>query len=188
MSNIPFAVAVIVAAAPIIAGAIPLIVNAVRDGGRDKRDRQERVGLEREQLMQERRKECGALLRASRDFRVQIQNNYEYHGPDMISRAWDIRQRAADITGQADEIGLLIDGLSTVADSLAEEVNRLVDIVADPKSLALGSSTLPKPPDVAELGRRISAFKSAAQAALYSGPELPESSLVAGERLRELTV
>ena len=74
------------------------------------------------------------------------------------------------------------------ADSLADEVNRLVGIAADPLSLALGSSTQPQPPDITELGRRISAFKSAAQAALYSVPSPPENSLVDGERLSELTV
>ena len=188
MPDVSFAAAAVTAAATIVAGAIPLIVAAVRDGRKDKRDRAERQDGKRQRLLLERRKECAALLRAARDFGVKVQNNHEYHGPDKTERAWDIRQRAADITGQADEIGLLIPGLTAAADALADEVNRLVGIAADPKSLALGSSTQPRPPDIAELGRRIGAFKSVAQAALYTGPPPLDDSLVDGERLSELTV
>ena len=181
-------VAIIAALATLLGAAMPLVLAALQDNEKNKRDHQERVEIERQRILQGQRKECAALLRAARDFGVKLQNNYEYHGPDMAERAWDIRQRAADITGQADEIGLLIAGLSPVADVLADEVNRLVGIAADPLSLALGSSTQPQPPDIAELGRRISAFKSAAQATLYSAPSPPDNSLVDGERLSELTV
>jgi len=181
-------VALISPVAALLGAAMPLAFAAVRDSEKNKRDRQERAEIERQRLLQERRKECAALLRAARDFGVKLQNNYEYHGPETTSRAWDIRQRAADITGLADEIGLLISGLAAVADSLADEVNRLVGIAADPLSLSLGSSAQPEPPDITELGRRIGAFKSAAQAALYSVPPPPDNSLVDGERLSELTV
>jgi len=177
-------VAIITALATLIGVAMPLALTA----SKDKRDSRERVELEFHRLRQERRAECAALLRAARDFGVKLQNGYEYHGPDMTERAWDIRQRAADISGQADQIGLLIAGLAAVADSLADEVNRLVGIATDPKTLKMGASAQPAPPDITELGQRVSAFKSAAQAALYSEPVPPESSLVDGERLRELTV
>jgi hypothetical protein len=177
-------VAVVTALATLIGVAMPLVLSAVKD----KRDSQERAALEHQRLLQERRTECAALLRVARDFGVKIQNSYEYHGADMTERAWDIRQRAADISGQADQIGLLIADLSSVADVIADEVNRLVGIVADPRSLALGSSTQTKPPDIAELGRRITAFKSAAREVLYGLPSAQDTSLVHGEFLSELTV
>ena len=179
-------VAVITALATLMGVAMPLAIAAIQGSEKDKRDRRERVELERQRLLQERRKECAALLRAARDFGVAVQNNYEYNGPDKTGRAWDIRQRAADITGQADEVGLLVADLSIVADALADEVNRLVGIAADPQSLALGSST--QPSDVAELDRRIRAFKSAAQAVLYGVPSPPDTSLAHGEFLSELTM
>src|SRR5271165_7308197 len=103
-------VAVVTALATLIGVAMPLALSAVKD----KRDSQERAALEHQRLLQERRTECAALLGAARDFGVKIQNSYEYHGTDMTERAWDIRQRAADISGQADQIGLLIADISSV--------------------------------------------------------------------------
>jgi hypothetical protein len=181
-------VAIISAVAALLGATIPLVTAAVQDSRKNKRDHLERVEMERQRILQDQRKQCAALLRAARDFGVKLQNNYEYHGPETTSRAWDIRQRAADITGQADEIGLLIASLSIVADILADEVNRLVGIAADPQSLALGSSIQPQPPDLTVLGRRISAFKSAAQAVLYSVPSPPDNSLMDGELLSDLPV
>jgi len=159
-------VAAITALATLIGVALPLTMSSKKE----KRDRQERAELERQRLLQERRAECAGLLRAARDYGVAVQDNYEYHGHDKTARVWDIRKQAAAITGQADEVGLLIAGLAAAADALADEVNRLVDGAADPQSMALGSSTQPEPPDTARLDRRIREFKSAAQAALYGAP------------------
>jgi hypothetical protein len=181
-------VAIITALATLIGVAMPLAISAIQGNEKDKRDHQERIELERQRLRQERRKECAALLRAARDFGVKVQNSYEYHGTDKTERAWDIRQRAANITGQADEISLLINGLAAAADALAGEVNRLVGVVADPLSLVLGASTQPLPPDTGKLDRRIQEFKSAAQAALYGVPSPSDTSLVEGEFLGELTM
>jgi hypothetical protein len=177
-------IAVITALATLIGVAMPLALTAVKE----KRDYQERAALAHQRLRQERRAECASLLREARDFGVKIQNSYEYHGTDMAERAWDIRQRAANISGQADQLGLLIADLSTVADAVADAVNRLVGIVADPQSLALGSSTQSQPPDIAELSGCIVAFKSAARAVLYGVPSPPDTSPVHGEFLSELTV
>jgi hypothetical protein len=164
MTEVPFAVAVIAAAAPIVAGAIPLIVSAFRDNRKDKRERAERMELERQRLMQERRKECAALLRMARDFQVLVENNYEYHGPDKVTRLWDIRQRSADITGRADEVGLLVPSLEAGAEALADAANSLVASAADGQSLMLQAST--ERPDVEGLSRCIAEFRTAARAEL----------------------
>jgi hypothetical protein len=181
-------VAIITALATLIGVAIPLGIAAVQGNKKDKRDRQDAAELERRRLLQEQRKECAALLRMARCFAVAVQNNYEYHGEDKTARVWDIRQQAAEITSQADEIGLLVADLSTVADALAGEVNLLVGAAADPQSLLLGSSTQPRPPETTELDQRIKRFKSAAQSVLYGQPSSPGTSLMDGELLGELTV
>jgi hypothetical protein len=166
-------VGIITALATLIGVAMPLAITAIQGSKKDERDRQERSELERQRLLQERRTQCAALLRAARDYSVAVQDNYEYHGHDKTERVWDIRKQAVAITGQADEVGLLVASLATAADALADEVNRLVGGAADPQSMALGSSTQPKPPDTAELDLRIREFKSAAQAALYGVPSPP---------------
>jgi len=167
MTDVPFAVAVLAAAAPIVAGAIPLVVSAIQSRGKDKHDRQERLELERHQLLQDRRKDCAALLRMARNFRVEVENDYEYSGQDKAERAAAIRQHAADITGQADEVGLLLPELATAADAVADQAGLLVGIVADPQNLKLRASA--QRPDTTELQRCVKEFKSAAQTALYDG-------------------
>jgi len=186
MPDVPFAVAVLAAAAPIVAGAIPLIVSAIQGRGKDKRDRQERAQLDRRRSLEERRKDCAVLLQTARDFRVAVDNYFEYSGVDKLARAWDIRQRAANITGQADEIGLALPQLATPADAVADAANLLVGIVADPQTLALRAST--QRPDTTGLERCIKEFKSAAQAALYDGPALRDTSLMPGQLDRGITM
>ena len=177
---------VITALTSIVAGVIPNIMSAVQATGRDKRDRLERIEIERQRLLRERRTECGTLLRMARDFQVAVENNYEYSGTDKTARVWDIRQRAADITGRAEEISLLIPDLDGQADALADEASRLARLAADPQSLKLGAST--QPPDTGGLGQRIRELKSAAQGVLYDGPAATRDSLVPGELERDLPV
>lgn len=181
-------VAIITALATLIGVAMPLGIAAVQGDKKDKRDRQERADLERQHVLQERRKECAALLRMARDFGVAVQNDFEYHGPDKIERAWDIRQRAADITGRADEVSLLVADLSAVADALSDEVHRLAARAVDPKGRVQGASAQPRPPDIGELDQRIQRLKSAAQSVLYGEPATREGSLVSGEVQRELSM
>ena len=105
MPDVPLALAVlttgITAVATITAGAIPQIVPFVQNRRQGDRARQERMELERQRLLHERRKDCAALLRMARNFQVEVENHYEYSGPDKAARAGAIRQHAADITGQA---------------------------------------------------------------------------------------
>lgn len=63
MADIPLWLPVITAAAPIIAVAIPLVINAIRDDRRDRRDREERLAQERQRRTWKLRKECGKLRR-----------------------------------------------------------------------------------------------------------------------------
>jgi hypothetical protein len=193
-------VAVISGGLALIGVAIPIVTSAIQANEKDKRDRQERAELERQRLLredqrllQERRKECAALLRMARDFRVAVENSYESRGADKTARAWGIRQSAADISGQADEIGMLVPELNAAAEALAGATSDLVEIVADEKSLLLGAST--QRPDTAELTRRMKAFKAAAMDVFQAGSHslqgeiaALETSLVPGELHGDLTV
>ena len=160
-------VAVVSGGFTLIGVAIPIVISALKDNEKDKRDHQARAELERQRLLQEnqrllqeQRKECADLLRMARDFRVAVENSYESRGADKTKRAWGIRQSAADISGRADEIGMLVPELNAAAEALANAARDLVGIVTDEKSLSLGAST--QRPDTAELSRRMTAFKLAA--------------------------
>ena len=193
-------VAVVSGGLALIGVAIPIVTSAIQDNEKDKRDRQERAELERQRLLQEnqrllqeRRKECADLLRMARDFRVAVENSYESRGADKTKRAWAIRQSAANISGQADEIGMLVPELNAAAEALAGAASDLVEIVADEKSLSLGAST--QRPDTAELTRRMRAFKAAAMDVFQAGPNslqgeiaALETSLVPGELHGDLTM
>jgi hypothetical protein len=179
-------VGVITALATLIGVALPLVITATQSSERDKRDRQERMELEQQRLLQERRKECAALLRMARDFGVAVESSYESRGAERAALIRQMRQRAADISGQADEIGLLIPGLGATADALADATSFLVGTVADEKSFALGAPT--QRPDAAELEQRVKEFKAAAHAVLYEGSAARETSLVHGELQGDLAV
>ena len=147
-----------------MAGAILVIVGWIRDSGRDKRERAERVAAERVRLEQEKRGECVKLLRLARDFRVLLENTYESRGSDLAARALQIRQAAADITGQADEVGFMVPAAEATASSLAAEACLLAGAVADIKNRALGASILS--PDFTRFDKFLVEFKVAARAAL----------------------
>jgi hypothetical protein len=168
MSDVPFAVAVLAGTAPIIAGAIPIITGALRDSRRDKLEHLEGLAAERLRSLQGNRADCAALLRLARDFRVLVQNDGEYHGPDKVAQLWKIRQHAADIMGQADTIGLMVPSLDVTADALARAVSQLAEAAANDEGVPLGASA--GRPGLTELDDCIGRFKSAARTALY--PEL----------------
>jgi hypothetical protein len=135
-----------------------------------------RLALEQQRLLQERRTVCVALLRTARDFRAAVENNYEYHGENMRARLWDIRQRAADITGQADEVGFLVPGFGAAADALADAASLTAGGAVDPQSLALEASAHRM--DTEYLDRYIHDFKSAARAMFDSEPDTTEDPAV----------
>jgi hypothetical protein len=168
MADVPIWVPVITAMASIVAGTIPLVINALRADRRDMRDRQERLARERQRHSWKVRRECSVLLRAARDFRVLVENDDEYNGPDKAEHGWAIRERASDLTGRADAIGMLVPGLAAPADALAEAATCLVPVMTDDKGRLLGGST--KRPDFTEYERRIKAFKAAGMEALASFP------------------
>jgi len=193
-------VALISGGLALIASAIPVVTSALKDNAKDKRDSEERAEQERQRIrqedqrqLQERRKECATLLRMARDFRVAVENSFQARGADKAARAEDIRQGAADMSGQADEIGMLVPELNAAAEAVAAAAGDLVEIVADAKSLALGAAT--QRPDTAELTRRMKAFKAAAMNVFHAEPDslqgeiaALETSLVPGELHGDLTV
>src|SRR5215469_2725272 len=112
MADVPLTVAVISTISPVVAGALPLVTGWLRDAGRDKRGQAER-------LAQQKREGCVTLLRLARDFRVHVENAHEFQGPDLTTQVQEIRQAAADINGQADEVGFMLPTAETTASALA---------------------------------------------------------------------
>jgi hypothetical protein len=164
MADVPLTVAVISTVSPVVAGALPLIIGWMRDSGREKREQMERLATERLRLAQEKRGECVRLLRLARDFRVLLENTCDSRGSDLAANAQQIRKSAADITGQADEVGFMVPEAEATASSLAAETCSLAATVADMKNRALGASLLS--PDFTRFDKLLEEFKETAQAAL----------------------
>jgi hypothetical protein len=164
MADVPLTVAVISTVSPVVAGALPLIIGWIREAGREKREQVERLAVQRLRLEQEKRGECVKLLRLARDFRVLLENTYESRGSDLAARALQIRQAAADITGQADEVGFMVPAAEATASSLAAEACSLAGAIADINNRALGASILS--PDFTGFDKFLAEFKLAARAAL----------------------
>lgn len=173
MADVPLTVAVISTVSPVVAGALPLLIGWIREAGYEKRDRVERLAAERLRLAQEKRGECVKLLRLSRDFRVLLENTYDSRGSDLAARAQQIRQSAADITGQADEVGFMVPAAEATASALAAEACLLADTAANIKNRALGASLLS--PDFTRFDKFLAEFKEAAQTALDGGSALTAS-------------
>jgi hypothetical protein len=169
MPDVPLSLAIISTVTPVVAGALPLTVKWIRDTAREKRAAVERLREERSQLAREKRAQCVSLLRLARDFRVLVENTYDSTGPELDAHAAQVRQLAADIAGQADEVEFMVPGTETEALSLAEAARLLAAPVADKKNRALGSSLLS--PDFTKFDRCLDEFKKAARAALGDQPD-----------------
>ncbi|HEY1626790.1 MAG TPA: hypothetical protein VGG16_23635 [Streptosporangiaceae bacterium] len=183
MADVPFTIAVIGIVAPVVAGGIPVIAGWIRDSGRDRRDRAERIDAERVRLEREKREACVKLLRMARDFRVLVENTCDSRGPDLATHARKVRQSAADITGQADEVGFMVFVTETAANALAAEARILAATIADSKNRELGASLLS--PNFTRFDQCVDEFKVTAQGASgYLAASTAESADSAnGERL-----
>ncbi|HXL89811.1 MAG TPA: hypothetical protein VN969_12710 [Streptosporangiaceae bacterium] len=175
MTDVPLTLAIISTITPAVAGAIPVIVGWIRDSGHDKREQAERVDAERTRLEREKRGECVKLLRLARDFRVLVENTCDARGAELTAYAKQVRQSAADISGQADQVGFMLLAAEDAASALAAEVGRLTAVIADDGNRTLGASLLS--PDFNRFDRRLATFKAAAQAALgYAGAPVAEAA------------
>jgi len=188
MADIPLALAIAGTVSPAVAGAIPVIIAWIRDSGRDKRDRAERAEADRARLERKKRNACVKLLRLARDFRALVENTCDSRGPDLSANAEQIRQSAADISSQADEVGFMISETEAAASSLAAAARGLAEKIADSKNREFGASILA--PDFTRFDRCFDKLKADARAACgYPAPfstENLEDSIDGGER-RELT-
>jgi hypothetical protein len=164
MADVPLSLAVIGIISPVVAGLLPLTVGWIRETGREKRVAAERLRAEQSQLARKKRRQCVKLLRLARDFRVLVENTYDSTGPELDAHAEQVRQSAAAIANQADEVEFMVPGAETEALSLASAAGLLAAPIADKKNRALGSSLLV--PDCTEFDRCLAEFKRAARAAL----------------------
>jgi hypothetical protein len=164
MADVPLTLAIISTVAPVVAGGVPLVIGWIREAGRDKRKSAERLATEQLRLAQEKRGECVKLLRLARDYRVLVANAEDSHGADLVTYAKQIRQAAADIAGQADEVGFMLPAAESTANSLAAEARMLAAVIADSKNRVGGEALLA--PDFASFDRWLAEFKVTAQAAL----------------------
>jgi hypothetical protein len=161
MADVPLTLAIISTVAPVVAGGVPLVIGWIREAGRDKRKSAERLAAERLRLAQEKRGECVKLLRLARDYRVLVQNADDSSGSDLITYAQQIRQSAADITGQADEVGLMVPAAEATASALAAEACTLAAVIADRKNRVRGEALVS--PEFTSFEKCIEEFKSAAR-------------------------
>jgi hypothetical protein len=138
MADVPLTLVIISTVSPVVAGGLPLVIGWIRETGREKRQSAERLAAERLRLAQEKRGECGKLLRLARDCRVLVANAEDSHGADLVTYAKQIRQAAAGIAGQADEVGFMLPTAETTANSLAADAQTLAAAIADSKNRAGG--------------------------------------------------
>ena len=107
------------------------------------------------------RRQCVKLLREARDFRVLVEDTHDSRGSDLVTNVRQIRQFAAEIGSQADEVGFMVLAVETAASSLAAETRMLAAAMADSKNRKLGVSLSP---DFARFDQCLTEFKAAAQA------------------------
>jgi hypothetical protein len=163
MTDVPLSLAVISTITPVIAGALPLGVGWLRDARREKRAAADRLRAEQSQLAEKKSEQCVRLLRMARDFRVLVQITYDATGTKLDEHAEQIRQSAADIASQADNVEFMMPETEKEALSLAVAAGRLAAPIADRKNRTYGSSLIS--PDFTEFDRCLDDFKQAARAA-----------------------
>lgn len=164
MADVPLSLAVVGIISPVVAGLLPLTFGWIREAAREKRAAAERLRAEQSQLARKKRRQCVKLLRLARDFRVLVENTYDSSGPELDAHAEQVRQSAADIANQADDVEFMVPGTETEALSLAAAARLLAAPVADKKNRALGAPLLS--PDFTEFDRCLAGFKQAARAAV----------------------
>jgi hypothetical protein len=168
MADVPLSLAVISTITPVVAGLLPLTVGWIREAGREKRAAAERLRAEQWQLARKKRAQCVKLLRLARDFRVLVENTYDSTGAELDAHAERVRQSAADIASQADDVEFMVPAAETEALSLATAARRLAAPIADKKNRAHGAPLLS--PNFTEFDRCLAEFKRAARAALGDQP------------------
>lgn len=154
----------------------------IRDSGHDRREQASRAAAHRERQEREQRGECVKLLRQAWEFRVLVQNTCDARGTELAAYAKQVRQSAADITCQADEVGFMMFATETAANSLAAEAHLLAGTIAGAENRELGASLLS--PDFTRFDRCVAGFKAAAQGAL--GYEAAPAVAADESRLAEL--
>ena len=165
---LPFSLAVIGLAAPVVAGALPLIGGWIRETRREKRAAAEQCRVEQARSVGEKRAQCVKLLKLAHNFRVLVENTYESSGTDLDTNARRVRQFAADITSLADEVEFTIRDAEPAASALAAAAGELAAPVADRENRKLGTSL--SPPNFEAFDQCRDEFKRAALAALGDQP------------------
>jgi hypothetical protein len=170
MTDVPLSLAIISTVTPAVAGLVPLTVGWFRDAAREKQAAAERLKAEQAQVLKKKRAECVRLLRLARDFRVLVENTYDSTGTELETHAEQVRQSAADIASQADEVEFRVPAAENEAISLAKAARLLAAPVADKKNRTHGSALLS--PDFEDFDRSLAKFKQAARTALGEQPDV----------------
>ncbi len=158
--------AAISAAAAITGAAVPLVTTALREERGTERARQEQERARQEQLAQARHDACVQLLSTVLRLKVLVENNHQYHGPELAERLAEIRQCAADAQVEAVRVALMVPlELADSAQRLAETAGRLADTVTAKTSLAIRGSA--EAPDFNELDKGVHTFRELAMADRY---------------------
>ena len=172
MADIPLAAYIIGTVSPVVAGALPLFVGWFRETGRDLRARAE-------QLEQEKAGQCVDLLTRARNYRVLLEDAEDSKGDELIAYCRQIRQAAADITGQADKVEIMVPLTGDTASMLAAEARTLSAAMASKANRARSETLIP--PDFTRFDRRLDEFKAASQFALGHRPAIAGATAIAVE-------
>lgn len=168
-TTVPLSLAVVSTVTPVIAGVLPLVGGWIRDSGIDRRAAAERRSLQQSELARKEHDQCVRLLRLARDFRVLVENTRDSRGAELDANAGRVRQSAADIAGQADEVEFMVAGADAEALALAGAASDLAAPVTDRRNREHGEALVA--PDFTEFDRCLAAFKQAARMALgYRAP------------------
>jgi len=173
MADIPAWVPVLTAATSIVSVTIPLVIDAIRGERRDKRIIEERLAREQQRDTRRLREECARLLGAGHDFKVLVENDLEYNGPEKAERGWQIRDQASEINKLADAIGMLVPGLEQAADALSAAAAALVPKMTSDQGRRFGGSATDRP-EFGEYDGCLREFKAAALTELAQQPPPPD--------------
>jgi hypothetical protein len=131
MTDVTLYVAIVTAGTSVVSTSVPLAFGWARDIRRDNRAAQKEVARELEKDVREKRELCVTLLRLAHDFRELVRNTYD---PNLTARRTgagaeqgigQIRESAAGIAGQADEVEFMVRGAEAAARELAEAAREL---------------------------------------------------------------
>lgn len=163
MANFSLLAAIVAGTAAVLGAAISPVSTAYQNARQAVRDRAE----VRETAT---RQACMDLLSSARNLRVQVANTAAYHGREMGPRLERVRQLAADVDSNSDNVTMLVPvNLAASATRVAAAVSLLLAWTEVNINSDLGASI--RDPDFIELNSCIADFSTRAVRFLRTGAD-----------------